>query len=93
MFSQELGSLLLGITTNLANHHNTLGVLILQENVQTINEVGTIEWITTNTNAKSLTKTSLSGLMDGLYFKVLVKYIFSTLQQKVFKNIRVEHTS
>ena len=66
MLGQKLGGLFLGITANFTNHHDALGVLVLQENVEAINEVGAVEGITTNANAESLSETGLSGLVNGL---------------------------
>ena len=66
MLGQKLGGLFLGIAANFANHHDALGVLVLQENVEAINEVGAVEGITTNANAESLSETGLSGLVNGL---------------------------
>ena len=66
MLGQKLGGLFLGIAANFANHHDALGVLVLQEDVEAIDEVGAVEGITTNANAESLSETGLSGLVNGL---------------------------
>ena len=66
VLGQKLGGLFLGITADFANHHDALGVLVLQEDVETIDEVGAVEGITTNANTESLSETSLSGLVNGL---------------------------
>ena len=66
MLGQKLGGLFLGIAANFANHHDALGVLVLQENVEAIDEVCAVEGITTNANAESLSETGLSGLVNGL---------------------------
>lgn len=62
----ELGSILLGTTTNLTNHDDTLGLGVLEEDAQAVDEVGTGEGVTTNTNNERLTKTSLGGLVHSL---------------------------
>lgn len=64
--SQEICGLLLCRSTDLTNHDDTIGLLILQEDSQAVDEVGSREWITTNTNDQRLTKTSLSGLIYSL---------------------------
>lgn len=61
----EVGSILLGGSTNLTNHNNTVGLLILQEHVEAVDEVGTREGVTTNTDDERLAKTLLGGLVDG----------------------------
>jgi hypothetical protein len=66
---QELGSILLGGTTNLTNHDDTISLLVLQENLQAVDEVSAREWVTTDTDDKRLTETSLGGLVDGLVSK------------------------
>lgn len=81
VFGQELGRLLLSIAADLANHHDALGVVILQENVQAVDEVGSIERIAANANAQSLAKTGLGGLVDSLVSWELVSY--SELLSKV----------
>ena len=59
VFSEVLSSTLFGTTTNFTNKDNAFGFIIIQENIQAVNEVGSIEWIATNTNTKSLTKPNL----------------------------------
>lgn len=63
---EELGGVLLGTTTNLTNHDDTLSLGVLKENTKAINEVGTGEGVTTDTNDEGLTKTSLGGLVHSL---------------------------
>ena len=62
----ELGSILLGATTNLTNHDDTLGLGVLEEDAEAVDEVGTGEGVTTNTNNERLTKTGLGGLVHSL---------------------------
>lgn len=66
---QELGGLLLGAASDLSDHDDTLGVRVVQEQGQAVNEVGSVEGITTDTDAKGLAKTDLSGLVDSLVGK------------------------
>lgn len=66
---QEVGSVLLSRTTNLTNHDDTVGLFILEEDVQAVNEVGTREGVTTNTNNEGLTKAGLGSLVDSFVGK------------------------
>lgn len=69
MFSKVFGSLLFGITTNLTDHHDTLGVGVVEEDLEAINEVGAIEGITTDADTKSLAESGLGSLVDGFVGK------------------------
>lgn len=51
--------------SNLTNHDNTVCFLVLQEHLETIDEVGTRERVTANANDERLTESSLSSLVDG----------------------------
>lgn len=63
---EELGSILLGGTTNLTNHDDTVGLGVLEEDLQAVDEVGAGEGVTTDTDDERLAKTGLGGLVDGL---------------------------
>ena len=63
---EEVGGVLLGGTTDLANHDDTVSLAVLEEDLEAVDEVGTREGVTTNTNDERLTKTGLGGLVDGL---------------------------
>jgi len=63
---EELGGVLLGRTTNLTNHDDTVGVGVLSEDLEAVDEVGTGEGVTANSDNERLTKTGLGGLVDGL---------------------------
>lgn len=65
MFSEVFSSLLFGITTDLTDHHDTLGVGVVEEDLEAINEVRAVERITSDTDAESLTESGLGSLMDG----------------------------
>lgn len=65
MFSEVFSSLLFGVTTDLTDHHDTLGLWVVEEDFEAIDEVGAVEWITTNTNAEGLAESSLGGLVDS----------------------------
>lgn len=47
----------------------TFGSIVFQEDSQAVNEVGTVQRITTNSDAKSLTEANLGSLVDGLIGK------------------------
>merc|ERR1719452_179160 len=66
VFNQVVSSPLLSLATNLTNHDNSLGVGVVDEQLETVNEVGSIERISSNTNTESLTQTHSTGLVDCL---------------------------
>lgn len=63
---EELGGILLSAATNLTNHDDTIGLLVLKEDTQAVDEVGAREGVTANTNDEGLAKTSLGGLVHSL---------------------------
>lgn len=63
---EELGGILLGGTTDLTDHDDTVGLGVLEEDLQAVDEVGAGEGVTADTNDERLAKTSLGGLVDGL---------------------------
>lgn len=63
---EELGGILLGGTTNLTDHDDTVGLGVLEEDLEAVDEVGAGEGVTTDTDDEGLTKASLGGLVDGL---------------------------
>lgn len=63
---EELGGVLLGGTTNLTDHDDTVGLGVLEEDLQAVDEVGTGEGVTTDTDNERLTKAGLGSLVDGL---------------------------
>mmetsp|Transcript_4922 Transcript_4922/g.10845 ORF Transcript_4922/g.10845 Transcript_4922/m.10845 type:complete len:344 (+) Transcript_4922:27-1058(+) len=60
----EVSSVLLGLTSDLTDHHNALGLRILQEPLQAVNEIGAVERVTSNPDASSLAEPRHSGLVD-----------------------------
>jgi hypothetical protein len=62
---QEVCGVLLSRATDLANHDDAVRLLILQEDLQTVNEVGSGEGVTANADDERLTKAGLGGLVDG----------------------------
>lgn len=63
---EELGGILLGAATNLTNHDDTLSFGVLEEDAKAVDEVGTGEGVTTDTDDERLAKTSLGRLVHGL---------------------------
>ena len=62
----EVGSLLFGLPSNLSNHNDTLRLRIREEDFETIDEVGSVEWISSNTNAQRLPESDRGRLVDSL---------------------------
>lgn len=63
---EELGGVLLGGTTNLTDHDDTVGLGVLKEDLQAVDEVGAGEGVTTDTDNERLTEAGLGGLVDSL---------------------------
>lgn len=63
---EELGGILLGGTTDLTDHDDTVGLGVLEEDLQAVDEVGAGEGVTTDTDDERLAKAGLGGLVDGL---------------------------
>lgn len=63
---EELGGVLLGGTTDLTDHDDTVGLGVLKEDLQAVDEVGAGEGVTADTDNERLTKAGLGGLVDGL---------------------------
>ena len=56
---QELGGPLLGLSADLADHHDALGVGVLEEEVQAVHEVCAVEGVAADAHAQSLAKADL----------------------------------
>lgn len=63
---EELGGVLLGGATNLANHDDAIRLLVLNEDLEAVDEVGAAEGITADSDDQRLAKAGLGGLVDGL---------------------------
>lgn len=63
---EELGGVLLGGTTNLTDHDDTVGLGVLEEDLQAVDEVGAGEGVTTDTDDERLAQAGLGSLVDGL---------------------------
>mmetsp|Transcript_20995 Transcript_20995/g.41176 ORF Transcript_20995/g.41176 Transcript_20995/m.41176 type:complete len:445 (-) Transcript_20995:21-1355(-) len=62
---EPLRCLLLSSSTNLTNHDNTLSLRVVGEPLEAVNEVGSVEGVTANSDNSGLAKTCLSGLRDS----------------------------
>uniref|UniRef100_A0A8D8WC53 Uncharacterized protein n=1 Tax=Cacopsylla melanoneura TaxID=428564 RepID=A0A8D8WC53_9HEMI len=69
MFDQIFSSIFLINSSNFSNQDNSLRLRIIQEHFQTINEVCSIERISSNTNTQGLTKAYLCCLMYSFICK------------------------
>jgi hypothetical protein len=63
---EEVCGVLLGGTTDLSNHDDTICLLILEEDLQAVNEVGSRERVSADTDDERLAKAGLGGLVHGL---------------------------
>mmetsp|Transcript_22665 Transcript_22665/g.65266 ORF Transcript_22665/g.65266 Transcript_22665/m.65266 type:complete len:351 (-) Transcript_22665:195-1247(-) len=63
---QPLRGILLGRTTDFADHDDTLRLRVVGETLQTIDEIRSIKGISSNADASGLSKSGDGGLMDGL---------------------------
>ena len=63
---EELGGILLGGTTDLADHDDTVGLRVLEEDLKAVDEVGAAEGVTADTDDERLAEAGLGGLVDGL---------------------------
>ena len=66
VLSNPVGGVLLGLATDLTNHDNALGLGVVGEALQAVDEVGAVERISTNADAGGLAKAHIGGLSDGL---------------------------
>mmetsp|Transcript_4825 Transcript_4825/g.12161 ORF Transcript_4825/g.12161 Transcript_4825/m.12161 type:complete len:305 (+) Transcript_4825:47-961(+) len=66
VFLDPVSGILLGLATDLTDHDDTLSLGVIGEALQAVNEVSTVERITTNADASGLTKAHSSGLGDSL---------------------------
>lgn len=63
---EELGGVLLGGATDLADHDDTVSLLVLDEDLEAVDEVGAAEGVTANADDERLAEAGLGGLVDGL---------------------------
>jgi len=64
--AEEVCGVLLSGTTDLTDHDDTIGLGVLEEDLEAVDEVGAAEGVTTNTDDERLAETGLGGLVDGL---------------------------
>mmetsp|Transcript_18595 Transcript_18595/g.27281 ORF Transcript_18595/g.27281 Transcript_18595/m.27281 type:complete len:207 (+) Transcript_18595:148-768(+) len=66
MFLEPLCSFFLGASADLSNHDNTFSLRIISKSFKTIDEICSVERISTNSHTSTLTESSSGGLMNGL---------------------------
>lgn len=63
---EEIGGILLGRATNLTDHDDSVSLGVLEEDLETVDEVGAGERVTADTDDERLTEAGLGGLVDSL---------------------------
>ena len=69
MFCQVVSGFLLGLSPDLANHDNSLGGGIIDEQLQAVDEVCSIEGISPDADTQGLAEADSGGLVDSLVCK------------------------
>lgn len=64
--AEEVRGILLGGTADLANHDDTVGLGVLEEDLEAVDEVGAAEGVTADADDEGLAEAGLGGLVDGL---------------------------
>lgn len=59
MLNEVFRSQFLCVTTDFTNENDSLSIWVIEEYLQTVNEIGSVERITTDSNAQSLAQASL----------------------------------
>lgn len=63
---EEVCGILLGGTTDLTDHDDSVGLSVLEEDLEAVDEVGAGERVTADADDERLTEAGLGGLVDGL---------------------------
>lgn len=63
---EELGGVLLSGAANLANHDDAVGLLVLDEDLEAVDEVCAAEGVAADADDEGLAEAGLGGLVDGL---------------------------
>jgi hypothetical protein len=63
---KPFSSLLFGLSTDFSNHNYTLSLWVSDEAAQDIDEVSSVEWISSNSDDGGLSKVVSTSLVDGL---------------------------
>lgn len=66
VLSDPVGGVLLGLAADLADHDDALGLGVVGEALQAVNEVGAVERVASDADAGGLAETHSGGLGDGL---------------------------
>ena len=62
---KPLSSLFLSSATDFSNHDDALGLGVLNEALKHVDEVGSVEWVTSNADDSRLSKAEAGGLVNG----------------------------
>lgn len=65
MFDEIFSSVFLGYTSNFSNKNNSFGVWVFNEHFKTVDKIGPVERIATDSDTQGLTKTNLRCLVDS----------------------------
>lgn len=63
---QPIAGHLLSLPSDLSDHHDSLGLRVDYEFLEDVDEIGAIEWISSDTDNSGLSEPSLGGLVDCL---------------------------
>eukprot|EP01137_Pigoraptor_chileana_P004132 Opistho-2@45410 len=63
---EECSRILLRRSTNLTNENDALGLIVLEEDIKAVHEIGSVEWVAANTNTERLAKTRGGRLRNSL---------------------------
>ena len=66
MFDQVVSCPLLCLASDLTNHDDTLGVGVVNEELQTVDEVGSVEGVAADADTQRLAEAHGAGLVHGL---------------------------
>lgn len=66
VLAQEVGGVLLGRATDLTDHDDAVRLLVFEEDLEAVDEVGSAEGVTANADDERLAEAGLRGLVDGL---------------------------
>lgn len=66
IFLQPISGHLFLFSSDFSDHENGLSFWVIRESLQDVNEVGSVEWISTDSDNGRLSQSSKGGLIDGL---------------------------
>jgi len=62
----EVGGLLLGGASNLSDEEDALRLVVIDELLEAVDEVGSVEWISSDSDDSGLAEAVVGGLVHGL---------------------------